>query len=143
MLFIESILPSILGIIVIVGGLGASLIYAIHEDQRQKLERAKLPPEVSIEDEDEDNAELPLPDVIGARVIKKRVGGECSGMKIPKYNAYFWITFLTDDGKELTFNVSQELFDKTNEGDVASLVTINDTFLDFTDGEEITDNEIE
>ena len=98
----------------------------------------------SVPDEtEEENTELPLPDVIGAKVVKKRVGGECTGVKIPKYNAYFWITFLTDDGKELTFNVSQELFDKTNEGDVASLVTINDTFLDFTDGEEIIDNEIE
>ena len=92
----------------------------------------------SVPDEtEEENTELPLPDVIGAKVVKKRVGGECTGVKIPKYNAFFWITFLTDDGKELTFNVSQELFDKTNEGDVASLVTINDTFLDFSNGEDV------
>ena len=89
------------------------------------------------DNEEDDNAELPLPDVIGAKVIKKQVGGECVGMKIPKYKAYFWITFLTDDGEEKTYNVSQELFDKTNVGDVASLVTINDTFLDFSDGEDI------
>ena len=87
--------------------------------------------------EDEDEAELPLPDVIGAKVIKKQVGGETLGVKIPKYKAYFWMTFLTDDGEELTFEVSQELFDKTNVGDVASLVTINDTFLDFSNGEDI------
>jgi hypothetical protein len=92
----------------------------------------------SVPDEtEEENTELPLPDVISAKVVKKRVGGECTGVKIPKYNAFFWITFLTDDGKELTFNVSQELFDKTNEGDVASLVTINDTFLDFSNGEDV------
>ena len=92
----------------------------------------------SVPDEtEEENTELPLPDVIGAKVVKKRVGGECTGVKIPKYNAFFWITFLTDNGKELTFNVSQELFDKTNEGDVASLVTINDTFLDFSNGEDV------
>ena len=89
------------------------------------------------DEEDDDNAELPLPDVIGAKVVKKQVGGECMGMKIPKYEAYFWITFLTDDGEEQTYNVSQELFDKTNVGDVASLVTINGTFLDFGDGEDV------
>ena len=94
----------------------------------------------SVPDEtEEENTELPLPDVIGAKVVKKRVGGECTGVKMPKYNAFFWITFLTDDGKELTFNVSQELFDKTNEGDVASLVTINDTFLDFSNGEDVAE----
>ena len=47
------------------------------------------------------------------------------------------MTFLTDDGDEQTYNVSQELFDKTNVGDVASLVTINGTFLDFSDGEDV------
>ena len=137
MLFLESIFPSVLVIIAIAAGFVALFIYAVREDQGEKLERAKYAPESSLEDDNEDEANLPLPDVIGAKVIKKQVGGETLGVKIPKYKAYFWMTFLTDDGEEVTFEVSQELFDKTNVGDVASLVTINGTFLDFSDGEDV------
>jgi len=127
----EMILP-----LTLLGGIAAYFVIAPFLAKKEQSEAFD-----KLEDGD-DNDELPLPDVIGAKVIKKRVGGECAGMKIPKYNAHFWLTFLTDDGKELTFDVSQELFDKTNEGDVASLVTINDTFLDFTDGEDIAEDEI-
>lgn len=129
----EMILP-----LTLLGGIAAYFVIAPFLAKKEQNEAFD-----KLEEDNEDDDEIPLPNVIGAKVVKKRVGGECTGVKMPKYNAYFWITFLTDDGKELTFNVSQELFDKTNEGDVASLVTINDTFLDFTDGEEITDDEIE
>ena len=128
----EMILP-----LVLLGSIAAYFVIApflAKKEQKDSFDK--------LDEVDEDDARLPLPDVIGAKVVKKRVGGECSGMKIPKYNAYFWITFLTDEGKELTFNVSQELFNKTNEGDVASLVTINDTFLDFSNGEDV-EEEIE
>lgn len=98
---------------------------------------AKKEQKDAIEQMDEEPQNVPEPDVIGAKVIKKRVGGECMGVKLPKYNAHFWLTFLTDNGEELEYEVSQELFDKIKEGDTASLVTINGNFLDFGDGEDI------
>ena len=73
MLFLESIFPSVLVIIAIAAGFVALFIYAVREDQREKLERAKYAPESSLEDDNKDESELPLPDVTGAKVIKKQV----------------------------------------------------------------------
>lgn len=100
---------------------------------------AKKEQKDAIEQMDEEPWEIPDPELIGARVIKKRVGGAHSGGKVSKYSLHFCVIFLTDSGEELEFEIPQELFDKINEGQSGILVTVNGNFIDFGDGEDVAE----
>ena len=100
---------------------------------------AKKEQKNAIDQMDEEPQEIPEPEIVGARVIKKRVSGAHSGGKVSRYSLHFCATFMTDDGEELEFEIPQELFDRISEDQLGSLVTINGNFIDFGDGEDVAE----
>ncbi len=77
----------------------------------------------------------PEPIGIGARVISKRMDISYRGTKIPEHNIFYMVSFLTDKGETKEFSVSQDIYNRINEYDTGTLVTINDNFFDFGKGE--------
>lgn len=75
---------------------------------------------------------------IGARVINKRADILQTGSYYtPSHKIEFWVTFLRDDGITKEFSVSEEMYNGCQLYQIGTLVTINDDFFDFGDGEEI------
>ena len=74
---------------------------------------------------------------MGARVIFKAINETKMGTKLPNYKMNFVVTFLTDDGDTVEFCVNEDIYNRVYVDQVGDLVTINGTFFDFGDGEEI------
>lgn len=72
---------------------------------------------------------------IGARIISKSTYIDYRGIKIPEHNIIYKLAFLTDDGENVEYNVDKTVFDKVNEFDIGTLVTVNGAFFDFGKGE--------
>lgn len=83
---------------------------------------------------DEEFAEMPEPESVGATVLKKAIGEYKGGGKTASYKMTFEILFLTDDGRKLVFEVPEELYAEVTEGQSGFLVTMNGNFFDFGDG---------
>ena len=57
-----------------------------------------------------------------------------------KIDEYF-VTFLSEDGEEKEYLVSQEFFYNVAEGEEGTLITVNGNFFDFGDGVDVADEE--
>ncbi|MBR2335926.1 MAG: hypothetical protein IKA62_06880 [Clostridia bacterium] len=79
----------------------------------------------------------PEPVLVGARVISKAINETKMGTKLPSYKMNFVVTFLTDDGDTVEFCVNEDIYNRVYVDQVGDLVTINGTFFDFGDGEEL------
>jgi len=74
---------------------------------------------------------------VGARVIAKTTYIDYKGTKMPQHNIVYSVEFLTDDGRNIKYDVTKQLFESVHEHDTGKLVTINGNFLDFGKGETI------
>ncbi len=87
---------------------------------------------------DEDIAE---PQTVGACVLTKKTEeyyeNSFARYKVPEYKMAFLVRFLTDDGEEKVYEVSQGTFEAVREGQHGTLVTIDGNFFDFGNGEDI------
>lgn len=76
-----------------------------------------------------------------AEVVSKRISGRYSGsIRTPKYVAEFFVTFLTENKATVELPVNQEFFECVKENQKGILVTKNNVFVDFGDGEDIEQN---
>lgn len=92
------------------------------------------------EPQEEEEEEIPETQFVRATVLSKRVYRAYDYHVAPgvaESNLYFFILFRKENGEEVEFSVPQELFEKTEEGQSATLVTIGNSFIDFGDGEEM------
>ena len=77
-----------------------------------------------------------------AEITEKRIDeGYSGGRKLPTYETAFILVFRTESGETKEFCVERELYDKSFVGQKGDLVTVNQGFFDFGDGEEIADEE--
>ena len=91
---------------------------------------------------DEEEWNEPETKIIGARVIDKRIAdGTTGSYKMPKYNMVLLVTFLTDDGDTVEYEVNKEVYERVYVDQTGDLLTINEVFFDFGDGEEIVKEE--
>ncbi len=74
------------------------------------------------------------PVAVGARVLRKELYG--------RHTVRFGVTFLTDEGEEKDYTVSEKLYNALAVDQTGMLVTINGYFLDFGDGEDVPDEEM-
>lgn len=74
---------------------------------------------------------------IKARVIGKRTEISYKGIKIPEHNIVYIVSFLTYNGESKEYSVTKDIYNSISEDDTGTLVTINDNFFDFGNGEEI------
>ena len=78
------------------------------------------------------DAEPEEPIATGAVVLEKQAGGFYSGStKTARYNMACNVKFLTDDGRTIVYEVSQEKFAEIFEGQKGILVTVGKNFIDF------------
>jgi len=95
--------------------------------------------ETSAEPEEEESNELTATPAV---VISKRIDDNYTGTsKKVRHNIAYLVTFLVD-GEEREILVDRLTFERVNEGDSSTLVMEGKTFFDFSDGEEITDEEL-
>ena len=85
----------------------------------------------------DDFYESPEEKVVFATVLEKEARNFHCGVKIPEYHIQYLVKFRTDDGKEIVYEVHEEIFNRINEGDTGNLVTLGGNFFDFGIGENI------
>ena len=98
----------------------------IRESKYEKAKREQAAAEIDNAVEEAAEAE---PVAIGARVLRKELYG--------RHTVRFGVTFLTDEGEEKDYTVSEKLYNALTVDQTGMLVTINGYFLDFGDGEEL------
>jgi hypothetical protein len=76
---------------------------------------------------------------VGAKVLGKGGFHKYYGTKYVNYTLLLRVAFLTDEGEELVFEIPQEIYDRIEEGQYGTLITVNGNFFDFGDGEEISE----
>ena len=140
MSLIESILSSdslvsillVIGILVVAALIGA----AIHEARKETRQR-----EASDEEED---WTPPEPVAYPARVVDMQVViGNAGGHKRPETDAAFLVTFRTDDGEEMEYDIPEELYVTLDIDQAGTLVILNDDFFDFGGGDEYDEAAVE
>ena len=89
-----------------------------------------------------DDIEEPQPEFFQAKALKKRVHVYyASELNIPRSVTEYYITFLLENGEENEYMLSQEMFEKIEEGQEATLVLLNGLFFDFGEGESMDEEE--
>ena len=78
----------------------------------------------------------PQSEFLDVKVVGKRIHTEFNGVRQVKSTFWFLITFETTNGDRREFSVSQEYFEKIEEGQEGTLVIVNGNFFDFGEGEE-------
>ena len=90
----------------------------------------------------EDSADWtpPEPIAIGARVVGLYIETGTSGtFRNPTYGSVFTVTFLTDDGERVEYEVPEDVYVTLTEDQTGTLVILNGKFFAFGDGEEVAD----
>ena len=98
----------------------------IRESKYEKTKREQAAAEIDNTVDETAEAE---PVAVGARVLRKELYG--------RHTVRFGVTFLTDEGEEKDYTVSEKLYNALAVDQTGMLVTINGYFLDFGDGEEL------
>ena len=121
-------------LIILTAGLIGCVCYLLGRSIHMAKEREKSAQ--ALEDE---NWQEPDPEIIGARVIaKKIIDGVTGSYRMPEYKMEMFVTFLTDDGETVEYEVEREVYERVYVDQTGDLVTLNGQFFDFGDGEEIT-----
>ena len=82
---------------------------------------------------DEPETEFFEATVKAKRIFKSFVGE----VRFPRSAYEYFATFTLENGDEIEYQISQELYEKIEENQVGTLVTISGNFFTFGDGEEI------
>ena len=84
-------------------------------------------------------------DFVKATVLSKKKDSyykqELRMIEVPALKEDCYITFLTEKDEEVTYPVRQEIFERVEEGQEGTLVTVNGNFFDFGDGVDVADEE--
>ena len=89
-------------------------------------------PKAEVQAEEESNELTATPAVVVSKY---------ADAKHARHNIYYFVVFLVD-GEEREVRVDRKTFERVYEGEASTLVMEGDKFLDFSDGEEITDEEL-
>lgn len=116
-------------ILVLVGGslIGTPLVAGIMAIFQAKKRKKISPAEEEIIEDPMLESES---EFIKAKVVGKRIHTQFHGVTIAKSQLWFLITFETIDG-QIEFSVSQECFERIEEGQEGTLVLVNGNFFDF------------
>ena len=87
---------------------------------------AKIEAELLDESSDE-----PTLEEIHAQILLKQCGVSVYGTKFPECKSEFFITFITDDGTELTYPVSETTYLELEEKQKGTLAIVNNNFYGF------------
>ncbi|MBQ2677142.1 MAG: DUF2500 family protein [Clostridia bacterium] len=75
---------------------------------------------------------------VNARVLDKRTDMlHGRSYRFPEHKIVYFVTFLTDYGKTVEYQVPAECYGRVNIHQTGMLITVGDEFFDFGDGEDI------
>ena len=116
----------------------SSIIKLIKRKKEEKVNN--IPIDESPINESYEEAELQKEER-AATVTKKRIVDSYEGVIIKSYVVDFLVTFTPKEGEPEEYSVTQELFDKVNEGDYGILQTVDGELYDFFQNETEEKNE--
>ena len=93
---------------------------------------------------EEDDWTPPEPIAYSACVVDMQVVvGNAGGHRRPETDAAFLVTFRTEDGEEMEYDVPEELYVTLEIGQEGTLVILNDDFFDFGSGDDYDEAAVE
>lgn len=82
--------------------------------------------------------EEPETEFLQAKALRKRVHIYYTNyLNLSRSVTEYYITFLLENGEEKEYALSQEMFEKIEEGQESTLVLLNGMFFDFGEGESV------
>ena len=86
-----------------------------------------------------DESEKDLDYVFKKAIIlgKRKDSYYVSNLNIPRYQEDFFVTFLIENKEKQEFQIREDIYERIEENQVGTLVTVNGNFFDFGDGEEV------
>ena len=110
----------------------SSIIKLIKRKKEEKVNN--IPADESPINESNEETELQKEER-AVTVTKKRIVDSYEGVIIKSYVVDFLVTFTPKEGEAEEYSVTQELFDKVNEGDCGILQTVDGELYDFLQNE--------
>ena len=105
------------------------IILTVRKDkEKERLRRQKVEEEYEKEPEYEFHQ---------AQVIERKKLVYYAGVRMPQQVIECKITFRLENGETIIYQLREELFDKIEDNQRGTLVTVNGNFFDFGDGEEM------
>ena len=105
------------------------IILTVRKDkEKERLRRQKVEEEYEKEPEYEFHQ---------AQVIERKKLVYYAGVRMPQQVIECKITFRLENGETIIYQLREELFDKIEDNQQGTLVTVNGNFFDFGDGEEM------
>ena len=123
---IEIFLPAALFSLAAAGCAAGVILFLIGQKKRKE--------ELFAEGETEGDEGPDLEETEG-RILKKYCTATMYGTKSPQSRKEFFLTFLTSDGRSLTYAVEEDVYLALEEGQPGTLVTANGNFYGFCPNE--------
>ena len=76
-----------------------------------------------------------------AKILSKGKKAYYVGVKLPKLMEEYWVKIITEEGVETSYRVREDVYQRMEEGQEGTLVTVNGNFFDFGDGVEVETDE--
>lgn len=130
-------------IIIVIGGACLLIVFALFaklfytEIRKEKSKRQESAEEMH---RLEEAKELSEPILQNARVIDKRFESDVMGTRSVRQASSYFVTFLTEDGETVEYDVPREIFLQIEKGQESTLVTVDGKFFDFSDGESVPED---
>ncbi len=133
-------------IIIVIGGVCLLIVFALFAKLfYTEIQREKSKKQASVEEMHrlEEAEALPEPILRNARVIDKRFESDVMGTRSVRQVSSYFVTFFTEDGETVEYDVPREIFLQIEKGQESTLVTLDGKFFDFSDGEDASTEETE
>lgn len=78
---------------------------------------------------------------VQAKILSKGKKAYYVGVKLPKLIEEYWVKILTEEGVETSYRVREDVYQRMEEGQEGTLVTVNGNFFDFGDGVDVETDE--
>ena len=105
------------------------LFFQCRKDKKEQLLRQQK--------NEEEYAKEPEYEFHQAQVIERKKLVYYAGVRMPQQVIECKITFRLENGETIIYQLREELFDKIEDNQRGTLVTVNGNFFDFGDGEEM------
>ena len=106
-----------------------AIILTVRKDkEKERLRRQKVEEEYEKEPEYEFHQ---------ARVVERKKLVYYAGVKMPQQVVECKVSFCLENGEIITYQIRGDIFDKIEDNQQGTLVTVNGNFFDFGDGEDI------
>ena len=128
--------PEIIGIVCIIAMVCSLIFFIVDRKKATKQYRE------DIEAMEEDTSE-PEPVFVEATAVAKSAEILIKGTRTVSSERCFIVTFATENGERIELEVTEEAYCRIEKGQTGLLMTVNGSFIDFGEGQDIAEQENE